>query len=205
MLSAPPASAKSASPSASACTAETTACAPDPQSRLTFIAGTVSGMPASIAATRRRYMSRGSVLMTWPKTTWPIWPGSTPARSIAACGRDRAQLDRRGAGEAAAEGADGGPRAAEDDDVGHGLSSRMSVRSIAAAGRRATARTPRAPRHRRRVGVAGAGKRRQPMSRFLDDIAGRLDEIRAEGLWKTEREIDGAAGRPGRRSPGARC
>ena len=24
---------------------------------------------------------------------------------------------------------------------------------------------------------------------FLDDIAGRLDEIRAEGLWKTEREI----------------
>ena len=40
MLSAPPASAKSASPSASACTAETIACAPEPQSRLTFIAGT---------------------------------------------------------------------------------------------------------------------------------------------------------------------
>ncbi|GGL66104.1 glycine C-acetyltransferase [Wenxinia marina] len=32
------------------------------------------------------------------------------------------------------------------------------------------------------------------MSRFLDDIAGRLDEIRAEGLWKTEREISGAQG-----------
>ena len=84
MLSAPPASAKSASPSISACAAETTACAPDPQRRLTFIAGTVSGMPACIAATRLRYMSRGSVLMTWPKTTCPIRPGSTPARSSAA-------------------------------------------------------------------------------------------------------------------------
>ena len=83
MLSAPPASAKSASPSASACTQETIACAPEPQSRLTFIAGALSGTPASIAATRLRYMSRGSVLMTWPKTTWPIWPPSTPERSSA--------------------------------------------------------------------------------------------------------------------------
>ncbi len=70
--SAPPASANSASPMASACRHETIACAPEPQSRLTFIAGVVSGMPASIAAQRLRYMSRGSVLMTWPKTTWPI-------------------------------------------------------------------------------------------------------------------------------------
>ena len=66
MLSAPPARPKSASPSISDCTTETIACAPDPHSRLTFIAGVVSGMPASIAATRLRYMSRGSVLMTWP-------------------------------------------------------------------------------------------------------------------------------------------
>ena len=64
MLSAPPASAKSASPSSSACTAETIACTPEPQSRLTFIAGTLSGTPASIEATRLRYMSRGSVLIT---------------------------------------------------------------------------------------------------------------------------------------------
>ena len=64
MLSAPPARAKSASPSASAWTQETIACAPEPHSRLTFIAGAVSGTPASIAATRERYMSRGSVLMT---------------------------------------------------------------------------------------------------------------------------------------------
>ena len=83
MLSAPPASAKSASPRLSACTQETIAWAPEPQSRLTFIAGALSGTPASIAATRLRYMSRGSVLITWPKTTWPIWPPSTPERASA--------------------------------------------------------------------------------------------------------------------------
>ena len=32
------------------------------------------------------------------------------------------------------------------------------------------------------------------MSRFLDDIRSRLTDIRAEGLWKTEREITGAQG-----------
>ena len=64
MLSAPPARAKSASPSISDCAAEAMACAPDPQSRFTFIAGVVSGIPAFSIATRDRYMSRGSVLMT---------------------------------------------------------------------------------------------------------------------------------------------
>ena len=83
MLSAPPASAKSASPRESACTHDTIACAPEPHSRLTFIAGVVSGTPASIAAARLRYMSRGSVSMTWPKTTWPICPASTPERASA--------------------------------------------------------------------------------------------------------------------------
>jgi hypothetical protein len=66
MLSAPPARPNSASPSASDWITETMACAPDPHRRFTFIAGVVSGMPASIAETRLRYMSRGSVLMTWP-------------------------------------------------------------------------------------------------------------------------------------------
>ncbi len=84
MFSTPPARANSASPIASDCMADTIACTPDPQSRLTFIAGTVSGTPASIAATRETYMSRGSVLITWPKTTWPICPPSTPDRSSAA-------------------------------------------------------------------------------------------------------------------------
>ena len=84
MHSAPPARAISASPSISAWTAETMACAPDPHSRFTFIAGVVSGIPACIAITRDRYMSRGSVLITWPMTTCPIWPPSTPARDKAA-------------------------------------------------------------------------------------------------------------------------
>ena len=66
MLSAPPASPNSASPSSSDWITDTMACAPDPHSRFTFIAGVVSGTPASIAAARDRYMSRGSVLITWP-------------------------------------------------------------------------------------------------------------------------------------------
>ena len=32
------------------------------------------------------------------------------------------------------------------------------------------------------------------MSQFLDDIQSRLTDIRAEGLWKVEREISGAQG-----------
>lgn len=48
------------------------------------MAGVVSGMPAFIAITRDRYMSRGSVLITWPMTTWPICAPSTPARAKAA-------------------------------------------------------------------------------------------------------------------------
>ena len=92
MLSAPPASAKSASPIASAWTQETIAWAPEPQRRFTFIAGALSGTPASIAAARLRYMSRGSVLITWPKTTCPICPPSTPERSSAAFAAAAASL-----------------------------------------------------------------------------------------------------------------
>lgn len=66
MHSAPPASPNSQSPSMRFCATETIACAPEPQSRLTFMQGVSSGTPASIAATRDRYMSRGSVLMTCP-------------------------------------------------------------------------------------------------------------------------------------------
>ena len=84
MFSAPPARPKPASPSISDCTTEMIACTPDPQSRLTFIAGTLLGMPACIAATRLRYISLGSVLMTWPKATWPICAAATPDLSSAA-------------------------------------------------------------------------------------------------------------------------
>lgn len=54
ITSEPPATAMPASPSMTACAAETMACTPLPQSRLTFIAGTDFGIPASIADTRER-------------------------------------------------------------------------------------------------------------------------------------------------------
>ena len=81
MLSAPPPTAMSASPSRIACAAETIACMPLPHSRLVVKAGVSTGSPASIAATRDRYMSRTSVWITLPNTTCPISAGSTPARA----------------------------------------------------------------------------------------------------------------------------
>jgi hypothetical protein len=81
--SAPPPIATSVSPSSTLCAAETIACRPEPHSRLTFIAGTSCVRPPSIAATRDRYMSFGSVLITWPNTTAPTCPGCTPARATA--------------------------------------------------------------------------------------------------------------------------
>jgi hypothetical protein len=49
-------------------------------------------------------------------------PGALDARPLQrGCGGDAAELDRRDGGQAAAEGADGGARGAEDHDVGHGL------------------------------------------------------------------------------------
>jgi len=50
---------------------------------LRVIAGVPAGTPASIAATRDRYMSRGSVWMTLPKTTCSIASGAISARAIA--------------------------------------------------------------------------------------------------------------------------
>src|SRR5436190_21497727 len=82
--SAPPASATSTSPDWIACVADTIACTPVPQSRLTVNAGVSFGMPAFIPTTRAMYMSAGSVWMTLPNTTWSIWSGSRPARSMAA-------------------------------------------------------------------------------------------------------------------------
>src|SRR5690606_7228489 len=61
----------------------TIACRPDPHRRLTVTAGVDLSSPPSSAATRARYMSRGSVLMTWPKATWCTSVGPTPARAAA--------------------------------------------------------------------------------------------------------------------------
>ena len=84
MDSVPPASVTAASPSLISCAAETIACRPEPQRRLSVIAGEVFGTPASIAMTRETYMSRGSVWMTLPKTLCSTASGSMPARAIAA-------------------------------------------------------------------------------------------------------------------------
>src|SRR3546814_8522549 len=66
------------SPSSSDCAAEIIACKPDPQRRLTLKAGVAWPMPALMAATLDKYMSRGSVLMTWPTATWPTSAPATP-------------------------------------------------------------------------------------------------------------------------------
>ena len=83
MLSAPPATATSQSPSIRCCTAETIACRPEPHRRLTVRQGVPTGSPASIAATRDRYMSRASPWITLPITTWPTLAGSIFARATA--------------------------------------------------------------------------------------------------------------------------
>src|SRR5436190_419740 len=82
--SAPPASATSTSPDWIACVADTIACTPVPHRRFTVNAGVSCGIPAFIPTTRAMYMSAGSVWITLPKTTWSIWPGSMPARSMGA-------------------------------------------------------------------------------------------------------------------------
>ena len=50
---------------------------------ITAMAPTLTSTPASTEATRERYMSRGSVLMIWPKTTWPICSALMPERAMA--------------------------------------------------------------------------------------------------------------------------
>ncbi len=79
MFSMPPAIAASASPSQISCAAEAIACAPEPQTRLTVIAGTATGTPPLIAACRAGFM-RLPAWMTLPITTLPTRAGSMPER-----------------------------------------------------------------------------------------------------------------------------
>ncbi len=83
MLSAPPATATSVSPSRMYCDAETMACMPLPHSRLTVNAPVSCGRPPFTHARREMYMSLGSVWMTLPMTHWPTSFGSTLARATA--------------------------------------------------------------------------------------------------------------------------
>ena len=80
MFSAPPPMATAASPSKMLWLALMMACRPEPHRRLTLKAGVPSAQPPLMAATRDKYMSLGSVLTTWPNTTWPTSLPSTCAR-----------------------------------------------------------------------------------------------------------------------------
>ncbi|MNT86172.1 hypothetical protein D3C72_2264290 [compost metagenome] len=57
--------------------------APEPQTRLTVIAGTETGSPAPMAACRAGFM-RLPAWITFPNTTLPTSPGSIPARATVA-------------------------------------------------------------------------------------------------------------------------
>ncbi len=81
--SAPPASATRASPVWICCVAETIACTPVPQRRLTVKAGVSVGTPAFTPTTRAMYMSLASEWMTLPKTTLSTSSGFVCARSSA--------------------------------------------------------------------------------------------------------------------------
>ena len=83
MLSAPPATAASTSPSRMDCEALTIACMPLPHRRFTVSAPDSAGKPPLSAATREIYMSFASVWITLPNMHWPISLGSTLARLTA--------------------------------------------------------------------------------------------------------------------------
>src|SRR5690348_14146471 len=80
MFSMPPATAASWRPSRTSCAAVTIACAPEPQTRLTVMAGTETGSPPRTAAWRAGFM-RLPAWTTLPMTTPPIRPGSRPERA----------------------------------------------------------------------------------------------------------------------------
>ena len=83
MFSMPPATALSMKPSMISCAALAIACAPEPQTRLTVIAGTSTGTPPWMAACRAGFI----LLPAWttlPMTTVFTSPGGNFARSSAA-------------------------------------------------------------------------------------------------------------------------
>ena len=110
-----PATTTSASPSAIAWAPAMTAFRPEPQTLLRVVAGTVSGMPAKMAAWRAG---------AWPTPAWSTQPMMTSLdlrrRDARALERrldgDRAELRRGQRRQRPLEGPDGGTRRAHDDD-----------------------------------------------------------------------------------------
>ncbi len=84
MLSAPPASATSLSPSCMLCAPLTTLWKPEPHSRFTVSAGTSCGTSALSATCRAMYGPLGSVCATLPKKTESMISGRPPACAMAA-------------------------------------------------------------------------------------------------------------------------
>ncbi len=83
MLSMPPATTSSASPSRTVLVPKITACRPEPQTLFSVVQGTLSGMPAKIDAWRAGAWPTPAV-STLPMKTSPIWSGCSLARSRAA-------------------------------------------------------------------------------------------------------------------------
>ena len=83
MFSIPPARALSIKPSMISCAAETIACAPEPQTRFTVIAGTSTGMPPPMAACLAGFIFVPAWI-TLPITTVPISAAGSPDRSSTA-------------------------------------------------------------------------------------------------------------------------
>ena len=83
MFSIPPAMALLMKPSITSCAAATIACAPEPQTRFTVIARTLTGTPPPIAACRAGFIFVPAWI-TLPITTVSASPGASFARSIVA-------------------------------------------------------------------------------------------------------------------------
>ena len=107
MLSAPPATATSVSPSRMYCEADTIACMPLPHSRFSVSEPVSCGRPPFTQARRERYMSRGSVWMTLPKTHWPTCFGSIAGARDGLLDHARGEVGGRNVLQAAAVIADG--------------------------------------------------------------------------------------------------
>ena len=91
MFSMPPAMAPSVKPSQISCAAVAIAWAPEPQTRLTVIAGTSTGTPPSMAAWRAGFI----LLPAWitlPMTTVPIFAGGELRASQRLADHGRAEV-----------------------------------------------------------------------------------------------------------------
>ena len=193
MLSAPPPTAASTSPSMMYCDALTIACSPLPHSRFSVSAPLSCGRPPLTAATRDRYMSLRFGVDDVAEDALADRPRDRPSARPSPPGR-RARPARSAAMSfsAAAVIADRGARAVDDDDfpcVGHGcLLSRNShypplgfpPRGAGAllrcVGRPHARRGPRATVTRPRAGAPDGGRARA--TRLRDTLRSRAFRTR---------------------------